>query len=261
MAHVTTSKEKIVARVRRIAGQVAAIERSVTADADCAETLHLVAAVRGAVAGLMDELVEDHLHAHVAAPIWATPSGPPPPPSWPSCFAAISAEFPSRDPMLPKDPTVTAHSHDYLGHAHDENARRTRAVVWLSAGMMVAEIVAGYLTGSMALLADGFHMATHVGALGSPRSPIPMPEACRQSPLQLGHGQGRRTGGVRIGHGAGHRVAGHRLWIRRPARRSASGRVSRCHIGRGAGPGVNLISAWMLAGGHGHDHGHAQPWA
>ena len=49
-------------------GQVAAIERSVTADADCAETLHLVAAVRGAVAGLMDELVEDHLHAHVAAP-------------------------------------------------------------------------------------------------------------------------------------------------------------------------------------------------
>ncbi|WP_267432698.1 metal/formaldehyde-sensitive transcriptional repressor [Sphingomonas sp. GM_Shp_1] len=68
MAHVTTSKEKIVARVRRIAGQVAAIERSVVADADCAETLHLVAAVRGAVAGLMDELVEDHLHAHVAAP-------------------------------------------------------------------------------------------------------------------------------------------------------------------------------------------------
>ncbi|HIV79081.1 metal/formaldehyde-sensitive transcriptional repressor [Sphingomonas yabuuchiae] len=68
MAHVTTSKEKIIARVRRIAGQVAAIERSVTADADCAETLHLVAAVRGAVAGLMDELVEDHLHAHVAAP-------------------------------------------------------------------------------------------------------------------------------------------------------------------------------------------------
>lgn len=68
MAHVTTSKEKIIARVRRIAGQVAAIERSVAADADCAETLHLVAAVRGAVAGLMDELVEDHLHAHVAAP-------------------------------------------------------------------------------------------------------------------------------------------------------------------------------------------------
>lgn len=67
MAHVTTNKDKIVARVRRIAGQVAAVERSVLADAGCADTLHLVAAVRGAVAGLMDELVEDHLHAHVAA--------------------------------------------------------------------------------------------------------------------------------------------------------------------------------------------------
>lgn len=70
MAHLTESKNKdrLVARVRRIAGQVSAIERAVSADAPCSETLHLVAAVRGAVAGLMDELVEDHLRAHVAAP-------------------------------------------------------------------------------------------------------------------------------------------------------------------------------------------------
>ena len=58
------------------------------------------------------------------------------------------------------------HEHDYLGAAHDENARRTRWVVILTAIMMVGEIVAGYLTASMALLADGFHMATHAGALG-----------------------------------------------------------------------------------------------
>lgn len=68
MAHIVKNREKIVARVRRIAGQVAAIERSVTADASCADTLHLAAAVRGAVAGLMDELVEEHLREHVAAP-------------------------------------------------------------------------------------------------------------------------------------------------------------------------------------------------
>lgn len=68
MAHIKDNRGKIVARIHRIAGQVAAIERSVAADAPCAETLHLVAAVRGAVAGLMDELVEAHLHAHVAAP-------------------------------------------------------------------------------------------------------------------------------------------------------------------------------------------------
>ncbi len=58
------------------------------------------------------------------------------------------------------------HHHVFLGAAHDANARRTRWVVLLTAAMMIGEIAAGYLTGSMALLADGFHMATHAGALG-----------------------------------------------------------------------------------------------
>lgn len=58
-----------------------------------------------------------------------------------------------------------SHDHVFLGSSHDENARRTLWVVGLTAIMMVGEIVAGYLTGSMALLADGFHMATHAGAL------------------------------------------------------------------------------------------------
>ncbi|GAA4024151.1 CDF family Co(II)/Ni(II) efflux transporter DmeF [Sphingomonas swuensis] len=61
---------------------------------------------------------------------------------------------------------MDTHSHDFLGEAHDRNARRTRWVVLLSAVMMVAEIVAGTITGSMALVADGWHMATHTLALG-----------------------------------------------------------------------------------------------
>jgi cation diffusion facilitator family transporter len=61
---------------------------------------------------------------------------------------------------------MATHAHDFLGDAHDRNARRTRWVVALSAVMMVAEIVAGTLTGSMALVADGWHMATHTLALG-----------------------------------------------------------------------------------------------
>src|ERR1700748_2333126 len=61
---------------------------------------------------------------------------------------------------------ILEHDHTFLGSAHDQNARRTRSVVALTFVMMVGEIVAGYLTGSMALLADGFHMATHAGALG-----------------------------------------------------------------------------------------------
>lgn len=65
MAHVNKNREALLARVKRIAGQVGAIERKLEANADCAEVLHLVAAVRGAVNGLMDEIVVDHLEAHV----------------------------------------------------------------------------------------------------------------------------------------------------------------------------------------------------
>ncbi|QJC82456.1 CDF family Co(II)/Ni(II) efflux transporter DmeF [Pseudomonas umsongensis] len=58
------------------------------------------------------------------------------------------------------------HDHVFLGPAHAENAKRTLWVVALTLVMMVGEISVGYITGSMALLADGFHMATHAGALG-----------------------------------------------------------------------------------------------
>jgi len=57
------------------------------------------------------------------------------------------------------------HDHVFLGHDHDRNTRRVLWVVVLTFGMMVGEIVAGLLFNSMALLADGFHMATHAGAL------------------------------------------------------------------------------------------------
>jgi len=62
--------------------------------------------------------------------------------------------------------TGGVHDHVFLSDRHDDNARRTLLVVWITAAMMVVEIAAGYWTGSMALLADGFHMATHAGALG-----------------------------------------------------------------------------------------------
>src|SRR3954451_22516662 len=57
------------------------------------------------------------------------------------------------------------HDHAFLGDKHDENERRTWLVVVLTLVMMVGEIVAGTLFGSMALLADGWHMSTHAGAL------------------------------------------------------------------------------------------------
>ena len=57
------------------------------------------------------------------------------------------------------------HSHMFLGRGHDENERRTWLVVALTATMMVIEIVGGTIFGSMALVADGWHMSTHAGAL------------------------------------------------------------------------------------------------
>ncbi|WP_424813688.1 metal/formaldehyde-sensitive transcriptional repressor [Roseococcus sp. YIM B11640] len=68
MAHLTCHRDPLLARVRRIAGQVAALEKAIAGDVGCAEVLHQAAGVRGAIAGLMDELIEDHLREHVARP-------------------------------------------------------------------------------------------------------------------------------------------------------------------------------------------------
>ena len=57
-------------------------------------------------------------------------------------------------------------SHVFLGTRHDEHAPRTPWVVALTFGTMLVEVVAGWLTGSMALLADGLHMSTHALAIG-----------------------------------------------------------------------------------------------
>ena len=59
-----------------------------------------------------------------------------------------------------------SHAHVFLGARHDRHERRTLIVVAITAAMMVAEIVGGPMFGSMALVADGWHMSTHAGALG-----------------------------------------------------------------------------------------------
>ncbi len=58
------------------------------------------------------------------------------------------------------------HAHHFLGEKHDQNERRTWSVVGLTAVMMVVEIVGGTIYGSMAVVADGWHMSTHAAALG-----------------------------------------------------------------------------------------------
>jgi FrmR/RcnR family transcriptional regulator, repressor of frmRAB operon len=65
MAHTIREKQKLLARVRRIRGQVDGIERALNDEAGCEQVMHLIAGVRGAIAGLMAEVVEDHVREHL----------------------------------------------------------------------------------------------------------------------------------------------------------------------------------------------------
>jgi len=67
MAHVIWNQKKLLTRVRRVGGQVAALEKALTVGAECADVLVQIAAVRGAVHGLMIEVLNEHLQEHVAA--------------------------------------------------------------------------------------------------------------------------------------------------------------------------------------------------
>ena len=65
MTHTVHEKRKLLARVRRIKGQVEAIERALDGEAGCEQVMHLIAGARGAMAGLMAEVVEDHVRTHL----------------------------------------------------------------------------------------------------------------------------------------------------------------------------------------------------
>ena len=65
MPHLEKEKQKLVARIKRIRGQVDSIERSLTSGDDCADVLMLLANVRGGVNSLMAEVLEDHIRLHL----------------------------------------------------------------------------------------------------------------------------------------------------------------------------------------------------
>lgn len=67
MSHLNRPEDKaaLLARIRRLKGQIEAIERAIDAERDCGKILHLVASVRGAVSGLTAELIEAHLAHHI----------------------------------------------------------------------------------------------------------------------------------------------------------------------------------------------------
>lgn len=68
MSHTVKEKARLLARVRRIRGQVEAVERALEAEIGCTDVLQLVASVRGAMNGLTVELIEEHMRHHVTDP-------------------------------------------------------------------------------------------------------------------------------------------------------------------------------------------------
>lgn len=65
---VTKEKQKLLSRIKRLAGQIDAVERSVAEGDECADILMLLAAIRGGVNSLMAEILEDHVRLHILHP-------------------------------------------------------------------------------------------------------------------------------------------------------------------------------------------------
>ena len=123
--------------------------------------LHLIVAARGALNGLMTEVIEDHIRLHLvdASKDTARTRGAE------ELIEAVGLFEMNRSEPVMADVFADTHSHVFLGEGHERNERRTWIVIALCAAMMVAEIVGGLLLGSIALVADGLHMSTHASAL------------------------------------------------------------------------------------------------
>jgi FrmR/RcnR family transcriptional regulator, repressor of frmRAB operon len=65
MSHTVREKQKLLARVRRLRGQIEGIERALVSETGCDQVMHLIAGARGAMASLMAEVVQDHVRTHL----------------------------------------------------------------------------------------------------------------------------------------------------------------------------------------------------
>lgn len=149
--------------------------------------------------------------------------------------------------------------HIYLSEGHDRNAKRTLWVVWLTAVTMVVEIVFGWLTGSMALLADGFHMATHAGALAVAAAAYGYARRHARNPrYTFGTGKVGDLSGfasaLLLGVTALFIAVESGMRLFQPVQ-VAFGEATLVAI---VGLAVNLLSAALLGHDHSHDHGDHQ---
>jgi cation diffusion facilitator family transporter len=151
------------------------------------------------------------------------------------------------------------HSHVFLSEDHQNSERKTWAVIWLCSAMMVAEIIGGWLFGSIALIADGLHMSTHAGALLLAAVAYTYARRYADDP-RFTFGTGK------LGDLAGFTSAIILAMIALLIGYEAISRLFApvpIHFTEAIpiavlGLAVNIASAWLLSGGdhHGHSHGH-----
>jgi len=153
--------------------------------------------------------------------------------------------------------------HDAHVHVFDTSnpvaERRTRQVMWLTLAMMVVEIVAGTVLGSMALLADGWHMSSHALALGVSALAYSLARRHAHDPrFAFGTWKievlGGYTSAVFLLGVAAYMGIESITRLLQPAPIRFDEAIPVAVLGLG----VNVLSAWLLAGGHdhSHDHGH-----
>ncbi len=148
------------------------------------------------------------------------------------------------------------HEHVFLGAGHQRNERRVWLVIALTASMMVAEIIAGNLYGSMALVADGWHMSTHAGAmLITALAYLYARRQARNPRFTFGTGKLGDLAGfasaIILGLIALLIAWESLLRLANPVEISFSQAIAVAVVGLA----VNLVSAFLLKDDHGHAHG------
>lgn len=150
------------------------------------------------------------------------------------------------------------HDHAFLGARHEANERRTLLVTGLTAAMMIAEIAGGAVFNSMALIADGWHMATHAAALGIAALAYAIARRLKDD-RRFAFGTGKI--GDLAAFGSAIVLVVIALFI---AFESLVRLVQPVPISYGeaiaiatAGLAVNLVSAWLLRDRDAHTHHHS----
>jgi cation diffusion facilitator family transporter len=158
--------------------------------------------------------------------------------------------------MQTHDISDWGHSHDFATADQYDAERRTRWVVGLTLGAMVVELVAGWMTGSMALLADGWHMGSHAAALGIAAYAYSFARRRGADP-RFTFGTGKVSS--LAGYSSAILLAAGAVWMLVESLRRLVDpveiRYEEAMIVAAFGLAINLLSAWLLGhAGHGHHH-------